>query len=141
MNTSTVRCRAIIVDNNEMLTVKHVGNEFVALPGGHLEPGESPVECVTREIIEELGIKPHVGRLLYINSYMDKAKSHSIEFFFAVTNASEFRNIIAENCSHFDEWEELHWISKNSPFKLLPQIVQADFNTSQIPNTPKFITN
>ena len=66
MNTTTVRCRAIIVDNNEMLTVKHVGNEFVALPGGHLEPGESPVECVTREIIEELGMLAGCFILIHI---------------------------------------------------------------------------
>ena len=34
------------------------------LPGGKLEPGESPEECVAREIREELDLRVEVGPLL-----------------------------------------------------------------------------
>ena len=34
------------------------------LPGGRLEPGETPEACLVREVGEELGIIVEVGRLL-----------------------------------------------------------------------------
>ncbi|MGI9048751.1 MAG: NUDIX domain-containing protein [Rubrobacteraceae bacterium] len=34
------------------------------LPGGKLEPDESPEECVAREILEELNLRVEVGPLL-----------------------------------------------------------------------------
>ncbi len=37
------------------------------LPGGVVDPGESPADCVAREIHEELGIDVTVGRLLAVN--------------------------------------------------------------------------
>ena len=37
------------------------------LPGGVVDPGESPATCVEREILEELGIEVRSGRLLAVN--------------------------------------------------------------------------
>jgi len=37
------------------------------LPGGVVDPGESPATCVEREVEEELGIRVHAGRLLAVN--------------------------------------------------------------------------
>ncbi|MFQ6173280.1 NUDIX domain-containing protein [Oryzobacter sp. R7] len=37
------------------------------LPGGVVDPGESPATCVEREVEEELGIDVSVGRLLAVN--------------------------------------------------------------------------
>ena len=37
------------------------------LPGGVVDPGESPATCVEREVDEELGIEVHAGRLLAVN--------------------------------------------------------------------------
>jgi 8-oxo-dGTP diphosphatase len=34
------------------------------IPGGYLHPGETPTEAAVREVAEELGIKPPIGRLL-----------------------------------------------------------------------------
>jgi 8-oxo-dGTP pyrophosphatase MutT (NUDIX family) len=37
------------------------------LPGGVVDPGESPAACVEREIQEELGLEVAAGRLLAVN--------------------------------------------------------------------------
>jgi 8-oxo-dGTP pyrophosphatase MutT (NUDIX family) len=37
------------------------------IPGGSLEQDESPLEAAAREIKEELGFAPHVGRLLCVD--------------------------------------------------------------------------
>ncbi|MEO6790129.1 MAG: NUDIX hydrolase [Ornithinibacter sp.] len=37
------------------------------LPGGVVDPGESPATCVVREVREELGIEVTAGRLIAVN--------------------------------------------------------------------------
>ena len=37
------------------------------LPGGVVDPHESPAECVVREVEEELGVDVHVRRLVAVN--------------------------------------------------------------------------
>lgn len=34
------------------------------IPGGYMQPGETPTQAATREVAEELGITPPIGRLL-----------------------------------------------------------------------------
>lgn len=37
------------------------------LPGGVVDPHESPADCVEREVREELGLTVHAGRLIAVN--------------------------------------------------------------------------
>jgi 8-oxo-dGTP diphosphatase len=37
------------------------------IPGGYVEPGESPKQAARREVREELGIDPPIGRLLVVD--------------------------------------------------------------------------
>ncbi len=37
------------------------------IPGGYVEPGESPKQACVREVNEELGITPPIGRLLVVD--------------------------------------------------------------------------
>lgn len=51
-----IRCKGVIVndDNEIMLGFSHNTYQF---PGGHLEDGETLLDCLKREIKEETGIK------------------------------------------------------------------------------------
>ena len=44
---------------------------YVDLPGGMVEPGESPRAAAGREVREELGFEPSIGRLLVADWWVD----------------------------------------------------------------------
>ncbi len=49
-------CRGLLVVDNKICVVKTSKYQVYALPGGHLEQGESKEECTSREFLEETGI-------------------------------------------------------------------------------------
>lgn len=48
---------AVVNDGRLLLVSKQAAPEVFYLPGGKPEPGESPEECVRREVREELGVE------------------------------------------------------------------------------------
>jgi 8-oxo-dGTP diphosphatase len=56
---------ALFVDDaDRIMLVKPTYKSFWDIPGGYVEPGESPAEACAREVLEELGIEPRIGQLL-----------------------------------------------------------------------------
>ena len=53
--------------NAHILLVKPVYKRGWDLPGGYVEPAESPRQAAIREVAEELGITAAVGRLLVVD--------------------------------------------------------------------------
>ena len=41
--------------------------DYLDIPGGYIEHGETPTRAAAREVKEELGITPPIGRLLVID--------------------------------------------------------------------------
>lgn len=131
-NKIVVRCRAIIFKDDQLLVVKHsVGTDYYVLPGGHLEQGENIKDCMEREIMEELGLRPRIGRLLYINNLI-KDGEQNIEFFFEIVNASDYLDINSLGGTHKHELAEICWIGKNDTKKIRPVVVQEDLNSGSI---------
>jgi 8-oxo-dGTP diphosphatase len=100
-----VAVRAIIVHNAKLLAVKLKPNEaaiagdFWCTIGGGVDVGEALIPALRREVIEETGITPVIGPLLYVQQFLSGDKEH-LEFFFAVTNVKDFLNIDFAKSSH-----------------------------------------
>ncbi|MFF0107379.1 NUDIX domain-containing protein [Streptomyces hirsutus] len=54
-------------DADRVLLVEPSYKDYRDIPGGYVEHGESPRQACVREVHEELGIKPHIGRLLVVD--------------------------------------------------------------------------
>ena len=61
-------CRAIVFIDGKLVTMRRVkdGRLYYTFPGGGLEKGEDPKDCVVRECIEEFGITVEPIKRLYV---------------------------------------------------------------------------
>lgn len=57
----------ILNDIGHVLLVKPSYKEGWDIPGGYVEPSESPAQAAIREVSEELGVSRPVGRLLVVD--------------------------------------------------------------------------
>ncbi len=62
------RFQGAIVEDHRLLLIKHFSHRsnrgYWVLPGGGIEPGETEIACVAREMHEETGLRVRVERLL-----------------------------------------------------------------------------
>lgn len=60
--------RAIIIKNNRLIVMHRnkFGEEYVTLPGGNIELGETPEQALHREVYEETQFKVHNLRYVFI---------------------------------------------------------------------------
>lgn len=72
---------------------------FWCTPGGGMDDGESIMEALRREMIEETGIAPVIGRLLFVQQFFD-GEREQLEFFFHITNAGDYAQIDLGATSH-----------------------------------------
>lgn len=139
-----IRSRGVIISEGELLVVCHMrdgaSSDFFAFPGGHLDAGELPDECIRRELIEELGIAPTVGRLLYVYTFTDKEGIQSVEFFFEIENGDDFRYTTDAGRTHAHEIAEMKWIKPEDIVSVLPQKIYQRFTGGTlVTESPLFI--
>ena len=99
-----VSVRAIILDNEgKLFAMKHRNHdggesEYWATPGGGLDVGESLQNGIHRELIEETGIEPVVGKLLFVQQFLFPRHNgevrESMEFFFHIQNHEAYQGTI-----------------------------------------------
>lgn len=90
----------------------------IAFPGGHLEPGESVVESVVREVKEETGLDIFDLKICGVKDWYDSEKNERyLVFLFRTSSYS------GELCSKCDEGE-VFWIEKE---KLLSMDLASGF--------------
>jgi ADP-ribose pyrophosphatase YjhB (NUDIX family) len=127
-----IKVRGVIIHDNKLLIVKHKQSSFMALPGGHLEYGEDVITCLKREFVEELGVLPEIGRLLYISTFIDNKKDEYVEFFFEVKNGEKYLNIDRLERTHAHELAEILWVFPDTYIEILPKKFSEDFKNNNI---------
>lgn len=136
-----IRCRAIIIDEGKLLVVKHKErSQSYVLPGGKMDPGEDPLICVRREIIEELGVEPQGLKLAYVYTWKKDGKQN-LDFMFTVTNSKDFLDLKDKKATHAFELFDIRWIFPDSDILVRPTPIFEDFKKGNInSNEIKFIS-
>jgi 8-oxo-dGTP pyrophosphatase MutT (NUDIX family) len=83
------------------------GSRVLALPKGHVDPGETPIEAAVREVREETGIVAEpvceLGESRYWYRRDGRTIGKAVEFFL-------FDYLHGDTADHDDEVEEVRWI-------------------------------
>ena len=95
MERIRVSAKAVIVSDGRVLLCRNVDEkgDWYCLPGGGQRRGETLVEAVRRECLEEIGDEVEVGRLLFVRDYIaanhefapTDPEVHQVELMFACT--------------------------------------------------------
>jgi 8-oxo-dGTP pyrophosphatase MutT (NUDIX family) len=99
-----------------LLTVRKRATQTFMLPGGKLEPSESPRTAAAREVAEELGIACDPARLVLLGRWGANAANESDTTVDAHIFVSADRIAPAASA----EIEEVRWISLNAGLNALP---------------------
>lgn len=99
----------MIVKDGKVLMGKRLkghGAGTYAFPGGHLEFGESIIDCVHREVAEEVGIEVKNPRLRAVIGDRSRKFLHYIEFAIVVDwDSGEPQNREPDKCAGWDWYD------------------------------------
>ncbi|MBR0402837.1 MAG: (deoxy)nucleoside triphosphate pyrophosphohydrolase [Lachnospiraceae bacterium] len=116
MEKKTIRVTAAVIheDGRIFATQRGYGDykDWWEFPGGKIEPGESPEECVVREIREELSATVAVERKICTVEW-DYPKFHlSMDCFLCRVAEGELRLLEHEAARWLsrDETDSVHWL-------------------------------
>ncbi|MFD2647280.1 NUDIX hydrolase [Devosia albogilva] len=88
-----LRAAGIALRGGKLLIHRGTTDAFWALPGGRVEYGETIVETLEREMVEELGCRVTVGRLLFTCETIFSAgerRHHEIGFYHLMSVPDDF---------------------------------------------------
>ncbi|MED4052294.1 (deoxy)nucleoside triphosphate pyrophosphohydrolase [Priestia megaterium] len=112
---------AIIKDKNRLLIAKRHSKDPLGgkweFPGGKIEPGETPQECLVREINEELGVEVKIGPFYDDTVYSSQDRDIHLLFYWAEVINGEVIPVVHD---------DLKWIT-------IDKLANFDFAPADIP--------
>lgn len=69
-----------------------------------------------REIIEELGVEPVIGKLIYTQEFIRDDGTTMFDFWYEIENGADFLNVDISKCSHGFEHSEVGFYDEKSEF-------------------------
>lgn len=112
---------AIIKDKNRLLIAKRHSKDPLGgkweFPGGKIEPGETPQDCLVREINEELGVEVKIGPFYDDNVYSSQDCDIHLLFYWAEVINGEVIPVVHD---------DLKWIT-------IDKLANFDFAPADIP--------
>lgn len=113
-------------DNGRVLLVKPTYKDSWDLPGGYVEPGESPRAAAIREVYEELGIQPEIGGLVLVDWAPHPNEGDKLLFLFDGGKlSSEHRLIFQDHEIEEASFEDRDGLWRLTPERLARRISQA----------------
>jgi len=83
MSRPRVAAGALFVnDQGDVLLVKPTYKDGWDIPGGYVEPGETPIEACRREVSEELGLDVQITKLLAVDWAPSPVEGDKVLFIF-----------------------------------------------------------
>ncbi len=123
----SIATRGVIIHEGKLLVVKHKADRsFWCLPGGRMEAGETLEKAMERELIEETGVRPEVGKLLFIQQFIEVDRP-GLGFFFYIKNAKDYVEFNKEKASHGFEIYEFKFVVPDDPdYTILPTYLKNE---------------
>jgi ADP-ribose pyrophosphatase YjhB (NUDIX family) len=142
-----VRVAAAIVHEGRVLLQTAENDDFWVLPGGHAEVGEPTIDCVAREMREELGEEVRLDRLLWVvdNFFRyGQADWHEIGFYWLASLAADsllvrrecFPGIEESGTSFLCQWHDLRSLPA---VRLYPSFLRDGLRA--LPETPRYVVH
>ena len=142
-----IRVGAIILKDGKILMVGNHRSDYLYSVGGRIKFGETAVQAIVREVLEETGVKMEVDRLGFIheNYFFGDAKTnygkliYEISFFFYMKVPNDF----LPKCNSFtedDSKEYLKWVSLNDEQKIYPAFFKTELK-NPINGVRHFVTD
>lgn len=134
MTERRVNVRGIAFHKGQLLAQKfrtYEGGEtnYWGTPGGGLDQNEALEDGLKREMLEETGITPEIGRLLFIQQFTfqreDGQAREQLEFFFHIINSKDYTSVDLSKTTHgLEELTRCEFIDPKKEV-VLPKFLQS----------------